>query len=823
MGLRTTTLTAGDPAAPRTQEEWRRRVEDTIDAASAAIAAGSNADLRTTFASLADWGDPQRAYQARRRLAELVFSAGERLGGDAWPALYATAAEALLDALAADPREPVLLNYAGVLLYELTELGGAQALFRAAAGLDASLPHVQENLEAVRLRKSVGSRPVLRPPLSIRVKALGRRARRVAKAAAPAAGLTLTLCMIVKDEEEMLPGCLDAVRDAVDEIIVVDTGSSDRTVELAECAGAKVVHVPWNGSFADARNVSLEHATGDWILYLDADEHVVPEDAKGLRQLLGRTWREAFYLVETNYTGGDESGAAVTHLALRLFRNRPGYRFEGRIHEQKSQTMPTYLPERFETTTIRVRHYGYLVSRISAKDKSRRNLELLEAEAPEQRTAFSLFNLGSEYLGLGDSAKARAHLDEAWRLACEAKRFGEGGYVPLLASRVAKARRETADYDGARAAIDEALTHYPDHTDLVFEAAVCAWKSGNRDEAARLAERCLEMGDAPARYSATVGSGTYLALNLLAELHAVAGRTAEAEALRRRSLAEHPDYLAPVLPLAASMLARGASPEDVAGEVPSHKPSALLLLATACYEAGHAEAAERWFRSVLERQPANGAARIGLIEALLTQRRYDEAVTEAAAEPPGSPIHALASLAELFGLAIQSRPEELGRALRRAEEAGVPRHELDLYRAWQQALAGGPVPTALSASVAGPAATALEALLRVQEFESFATLLPLYESTAVQPRERKETLARIYFRRGFLESAADEWIEIAQQAPDARAMIGLAHVALARGFDEDALAFAREAVAIDPDGPESRGLYDAIARRARPAVEEAIA
>ena len=106
-------------------------------------------------------------------------------------------------------------------------------------------------------------------------------------------------------------------------MIVVDTGSTDRTVEIAESFGARVVHFPWNGSFADARNVSLENATGDWIMYLDADEHLEAEDAPRLRDLLGRTWREGFYLVETNYTGGEDTGSAITHLALRLWRNRP--------------------------------------------------------------------------------------------------------------------------------------------------------------------------------------------------------------------------------------------------------------------------------------------------------------------------------------------------------------------------------------------------------------------------------------------------------------------------------------------------------------------
>jgi hypothetical protein len=76
--------------------------------------------------------------------------------------------------------------------------------------------------------------------------------------------------------------------------------------------------------------------------------------------LTGRTWREAFYLVETHHTGDLEDGTAVTHDALRAFRNRPEYRFEGRIHEQIAQHLPGYLPERLERTAVRVEHFGYL-------------------------------------------------------------------------------------------------------------------------------------------------------------------------------------------------------------------------------------------------------------------------------------------------------------------------------------------------------------------------------------------------------------------------------------------------------------------------------
>src|SRR4029079_15307204 len=125
----------------------------------------------------------------------------------------------LLDALARTPAEPVLLNLTGVMLYELTEMGGAEALFRAAVRLHPDLPHVSQTLEQVLVRKR-GALARPKGPVGAMLRTLGKRAKAVAARARPRTGLTLSLCMIVKDEEEMLPGCLEAVRDAVDEIIV---------------------------------------------------------------------------------------------------------------------------------------------------------------------------------------------------------------------------------------------------------------------------------------------------------------------------------------------------------------------------------------------------------------------------------------------------------------------------------------------------------------------------------------------------------------------------------------------------------------------------
>lgn len=92
----------------------------------------------------------------------------------------------------------------------------------------------------------------------------------------------ISLCMIVKDEEEHLPRCLASVADVVDEIVVVDTGSQDHTVAVAAAHGARVFQIPWTGDFSAARNAAIDRATGDWVLVLDADDELTPETRAAL-------------------------------------------------------------------------------------------------------------------------------------------------------------------------------------------------------------------------------------------------------------------------------------------------------------------------------------------------------------------------------------------------------------------------------------------------------------------------------------------------------------------------------------------------------------
>lgn len=141
--------------------------------------------------------------------------------------------------------------------------------------------------------------------------------------------------MIVKNEEENIGACLSCVPDLVQEVIVVDTGSTDRTREIAAGLGAKVFDFPWVDSFAAARNESLRHATGDWIFWMDADDRLDEENRGKLRTLFaGLRDENAAYVMKCLCLPDPVSRTTTVVDHLRLFRNHAELRWRYRVHEQ---------------------------------------------------------------------------------------------------------------------------------------------------------------------------------------------------------------------------------------------------------------------------------------------------------------------------------------------------------------------------------------------------------------------------------------------------------------------------------------------------------
>jgi tetratricopeptide (TPR) repeat protein len=756
---------------------------------------------RALVAAAAQLVDHQDRYLARRLLLESVLRNRASTGAQNAERLLAGAIAAV-EALEDTPREPVLLNFAGVLLYELGAIVAAEALFRGAQRLDPDLADVSANLRECKRRRQQGiTTPQGLPPQVLRaLRDLGPRAQRAAQKAVPAAEQTVSLCMIVKDEEAMLPRCLGAVAEFVDELIVVDTGSTDRTIEIAESFGAQVLHHTWDGDFAAARNVGLDAATSDWLMYLDADEVLVDGDGPRLRELLGHTWREGVFLTETNHVGELEDGAAVQHNALRLFRNRPEYRFEGRVHEQFAHKLPS-LPERVAYTQVRIEHFGYLGVVRDAKEKSRRNLELLERQVAEGiDTPFLHFNLGSERAAAGDVAGSLTHLSRAWeKVAGDPDRL-QLGYYPSLCARLVKALNANGRHREAIAQADQILAELEGFTDLVLEQAMAYRGLGDQDAAIAHFERCIGMGDAPSRFSATVGAGTFHARNLLAETFIGAGRLADAEVQLQHVLEHYPAFIGAVEPYARVLLGSGVPAAEVVARidalVPEPTPGQRFLLAVPFYERGAVTEAAAQLEAVLAAQPGAHAARIALAEAQLSAGDLAAAAATALVVPSDAPHAPAAAQTALFArTAGGAESAQLDEAFAYAGAAGTDPAQLAAFAAWR---GGASAPTKVPASAAPLVAVMLEALARLEDFDGFERLAGVVELLDLPWREQRELLAVVYYRRGFLESAASEWFGVVERlgAPDERALLGMALLAEAQGLHEDARTLRDEAATL---------------------------
>ena len=199
---------------------------------------------------------------------------------------------------------------------------------------------------------------------------------------------TVSACMIVKNEEELLGDCLQSIRDWVDEIIVVDTGSTDKTVEIAQSFGAKIYHHAWEGDFSKARNQSLSYATHDWIFIIDADERIFAEDVAQLKRLLDDSRAEVISL--NVYNVYRDNASAVTFLpSPRLFRRSLGLHYDGIVHN----TLMYAESQPIKRTGVRLKHLGYGLDKEKMRKKLERSRALLEKQLAENPdNAFALFN-----------------------------------------------------------------------------------------------------------------------------------------------------------------------------------------------------------------------------------------------------------------------------------------------------------------------------------------------------------------------------------------------------------------------------------------------
>jgi hypothetical protein len=260
------------------------------------------------------------------------------------------------------------------------------------------------------------------------------------------------------------------------------------------------------------------------------------------------------------------------------------------------------------------------------------------------------------------------------------------------------------------------------------------------------------------------------------------------------------------------------TPEEVVVEVENRvaesTPTVRFMLATALFEAGAGELAAGQYRLVLERQPHSAQARIALAEVLLYLRRYAQAADEAAELPVDSPLAAMAIRSELFGRIASADLTGFALTHERALASNLPEAERELFEGWAEIERGGASTIKLRLAAIPLLGVVLEALLRVEAFAAFEKLVGLLSESELAAREQHELLAKIYLRRGFVASAAAEWMGVCKEGADVRALLGLAQIARIQAMDDDAEVFVREALVLEPENAEALALLPARSRQA---------
>jgi GT2 family glycosyltransferase/tetratricopeptide (TPR) repeat protein len=292
----------------------------------------------------------------------------------------------------------------------------------------------------------------------------------------------VSLCLIVKNEAHQLADCLAGLAELVLEIVVVDTGSSDGTAELARQLGARVVDSPWQDSFAQARNVALEHATGDWIFWLDADDRLDETNREKLRRLLAQLPGEPLgYLLQCqSVPGPGQPRVVVDH--VRLFRRHPAIRWRYRVHEQILLSIRA-LGGQVQGTDIVIQHLGYQDARLH-QAKLTRNQRLLEqqlAELPDD--AYVLFYLGWTELQSGQLQSAIGHLERSLAQASP-----QLSLLPKIYAVLVQAWQQVPDGAQARQVCRQGRQRFPNDSELLFLDGTLLFEQGELAEA----EACFQ-------------------------------------------------------------------------------------------------------------------------------------------------------------------------------------------------------------------------------------------------------------------------------------------------------------------------------------------
>ncbi len=423
---------------------------------------------------------------------------------------------------------------------------------------------------------------------------------------------TVSLCMIVKNEEKYLDRCLKSVQGKVDEIIIVDTGSKDRTVEIAEKYGSIIRHFEWINDFAAARNYSIEGVNSEYILMLDADEYL--DDSADLQKDLEKE-KDFYRLTIKNY---QKEGHIVYHQNVRLFKAGVGFKYSGKLHEHLNTYEEGNKYVGIESDAV-IHHVGYLPEVILEKGKKKRNYEIMTKELEENPTGYSYFNMGIVYMNDEQYGKALEMFKKSYPLSKDKT------YVKALLVRMGECLNLLKRTEEAVKLLLDSISIFTDYTDLHFSLGMQYLSLGYCRDAELMFKKCLEIGEKVENITVE-GVGSYMAHYELALIYEKKGRSGDAFDEAFKSITEKRSYT-PALSIYLKLMQRaGIKPDEIKehlGKVyPIETVEEIKALIYSLYEIRHPLMNK--FGFVLEDERLADLRAV----ALMLDKRYEESLSE---------------------------------------------------------------------------------------------------------------------------------------------------------------------------------------------------
>ncbi|MCX6835197.1 MAG: tetratricopeptide repeat protein [candidate division Zixibacteria bacterium] len=447
---------------------------------------------------------------------------------------------------------------------------------------------------------------------------------------------SISACLIVRNEERLLPECLESIRDWVDEIIIVDTGSTDTTMDIARQYGARIFQQPWSSDFSKHRNYSMDQATGDWLFIIDADERFFLDDVPGIIDQMGEKRFPTFSISVLNVNGNDEKRVTFCN-SVRFFRRDLKLRYDGIVHNvlQIPKDVPVL------QTRARLKHLGYDLPPEQMKAKFERTLGLLKQQLSNNPDdVFALFNYAELLRGVQPTISP----DNAAEIIRAATRVTElvdvtdldRRHLRLMAlNHMTAAHVSLKDWDEALKCCKAALALRPDYLDGLIHLGLVYY--GKKDYEGAIAQLQAYL-KAQARFDGSretwpiilsYPDARDLAHNNLGVLYELTGETEKAKQSYLKALEVNPHYRETASRLGRLCLTQSdlENAEKCFHLQLEHHPTldAMVGLASVYYQSGRYADAESHYRRAIGQYGATSALENDLGNCLFKMARFQDA------------------------------------------------------------------------------------------------------------------------------------------------------------------------------------------------------